>query len=192
MKFERIETEIKDLIIIKPKVFEDSRGFFLESYNYNDFKELGIDSIFVQDNHSKSSKGVLRGLHFQKGEFAQAKLVRVLKGAVLDIAVDLRKDSETFGKYVAVRLDDKNKLMFFVPRGFAHGFLALTDEVESYYKCDNFYAPQSEDGIIWNDEDLKINWNFNEYGIKIEDLIISEKDKKNKSFLEYKKENKID
>ena len=192
MKFKKIETEIQDLVIIEPTVFEDSRGFFLESYNYNDFKEIGIDNIFVQDNHSKSSKGVLRGLHFQKGEFAQAKLVRVLKGAVLDIAVDLRKDSETFGKYVAVRLDDKNKLMFFVPRGFAHGFLTLEDDTEYFYKCDNFYAPQSEDGIIWNDEDLKINWNFNEYGIKIEDLIISEKDKKNKSFLEYKKENKID
>lgn len=191
MKFERIETEIKDLIIIKPKVFEDSRGFFLESYNYNDFKELGIDSIFVQDNHSKSSKGVLRGLHFQKGEFAQAKLVRVLKGAVLDVAVDLRKDSQTFGKYVAIELSKENKKMFFIPRGFAHGFLALTDEVESYYKCDNFYEPQAEDGLIWNDEDLKINWNFNEYGIKIEDLIISEKDKKNKSFKQYKKENNI-
>ena len=191
MKFERIETEIKDLIIIKPKVFEDSRGFFLESYNYNDFKELGINNIFVQDNHSKSSKGVLRGMHLQKNDDAQAKLVRVLKGAVLDIAVDLRKDSETFGKYVAVRLDDKNKLMFFLPRGFAHGFLTLEDDTEYFYICDNFYAPQSEDGIIWNDEDLKINWNFNEYGIKIEDLIISEKDKKNKSFKQYKKENNI-
>lgn len=191
MKFERIETEIKALIIIKPKVFEDSRGFFLESYSYNDFKELGINNIFVQDNHSKSSKGVLRGIHLQKNDDAQAKLVRVLKGAVLDIAVDLRKDSETFGKYVAVRLDDKNKLMFFVPRGFAHGFLTLEDDTEYFYKCDNFYAPQSEDGIIWNDEDLKINWNFNEYGIKIEDLIISEKDKKNKSFKQYKKENNI-
>ena len=192
MKFERIETEIKDLIIIKPKVFEDSRGFFLESYNYNDFKEIGIDSIFVQDNHSKSSKGVLRGLHFQKGEFAQAKLVRVLKGAVLDIAVDLRKDSQTFGKYVAIELSEENKKMFFIPRGFAHGFLALTDEVESYYKCDNFYTPQAEDGLVWNDDDLKIEWNFKKYNINEKELIISEKDKKNKSFLEYKKENKID
>ena len=191
MKFERIETEIKDLIIIKPKVFEDSRGFFLESYNYNDFKELGINNIFVQDNHSKSSKGVLRGMHLQKNDDAQAKLVRVLKGAVLDIAVDLRKDSETFGKYVAVRLDDRNKLMSFIPRGFAHGFLTLEDDTEFFYKCDNFYAPKSEEGLIWKDEDLKINWNFNEYGIKIEDLIISEKDKKNKSFKQYKKENNI-
>ena len=192
MKFKKIETEIQDLVIIEPTVFEDSRGFFLESYNYNDFKEIGIDNIFVQDNHSKSSKGVLRGLHFQKGEFAQAKLVRVLKGAVLDIAVDLRKDSQTFGKYVAIELSEENKRMFFIPRGFAHGFLALTDEVESYYKCDNFYAPQAEDGLIWNDADLKIEWNFKKYNINEKELIISEKDKKNKSFLEYKKENKID
>lgn len=192
MKFKKIETEIQDLVIIEPTVFEDSRGFFLESYNYNDFKEIGIDNIFVQDNHSKSSKGVLRGLHFQKGEFAQAKLVRVLKGAVLDIAVDLRKDSQTFGKYVAIELSEENKKMFFIPRGFAHGFLSLTDEVESYYKCDNFYVPQAEDGLIWNDADLKIEWNFKKYNINEKELIISEKDKKNKSFLEYKKENKID
>lgn len=192
MKFKKIETEIKDLVIIEPTVFEDSRGFFLESYNYNDFKEIGIDNIFIQDNHSKSSKGVLRGLHFQKGEFAQAKLVRVLKGAVLDIAVDLREDSKTFGKYVAIELSEENKKMFFIPRGFAHGFLALTDEVESYYKCDNFYTPQAEDGLVWNDDDLKIEWNFKKYKINEKELIISEKDKKNKSFLEYKKENKID
>ena len=192
MKFKKIETEIKDLVIIEPTVFEDSRGFFLESYNYNDFKEIEIDSIFVQDNHSKSSKGVLRGLHFQKGEFAQAKLVRILKGAVLDVAVDLRKDSQTFGKYVAIELSEENKKMFFIPRGFAHGFLVLTDEVESYYKCDNFYAPQAEDGLVWNDDDLKIEWNFKKYKINEKELIISEKDKKNKSFLEYKKENKID
>lgn len=192
MKFKKIETEIQDLVIIEPTVFEDSRGFFLESYNYNDFKEIGIDSIFVQDNHSKSSKGVLRGLHFQKGEFAQAKLVRILKGAVLDIAVDLREDSQTFGKYVAIELSEENKKMFFIPRGFAHGFLSLTDEVESYYKCDNFYVPQAEDGLIWNDADLKIEWNFKKYNINEKELIISEKDKKNKSFLEYKKENKID
>lgn len=192
MKFKKIETEIQDLVIIEPTVFEDNRGFFLESYNYNDFKEIGIDNIFVQDNHSKSSKGVLRGLHFQKGEFAQAKLVRVLKGAVLDVAVDLRKDSQTFGKYVAIELSEENKKMFFIPRGFAHGFLALTDEVESYYKCDNFYTPQAEDGLVWNDDDLKIEWNFKKYNINEKELIISEKDKKNKSFLEYKKENKID
>lgn len=192
MKFKKIETEIKDLVIIEPTVFEDSRGFFLESYNYNDFKEIGIDNIFIQDNHSKSSKGVLRGLHFQKGEFAQAKLVRVLKGAVLDIAVDLREDSQTFGKYVTIELSEENKRMFFIPRGFAHGFLTLKDNTEFFYKCDNFYAPQAEDGLIWNDDDLKIEWNFKKYNINEKELIISEKDKKNKSFLEYKKENKID
>lgn len=192
MKFKKIETEIQDLVIIEPTVFEDSRGFFLESYNYNDFKEIGIDNIFIQDNHSKSSKGVLRGLHFQKGEFAQAKLVRVLKGAVLDVVVDLRKDSQTFGKYVAIELSEENKKMFFIPRGFAHGFLSLTDEVESYYKCDNFYEPQAEDGLVWNDVDLKIEWNFKKYNINEKELIISEKDKKNKTFFEYKKENKID
>ena len=133
MKFKKIETNIKDLFVIEPQIFEDSRGFFLESYNYNDFKEIGIENIFVQDNHSKSLKGVLRGLHFQKGEYSQAKLVRVLKGAVLDIAIDLRENSETFGKYFAVELNEKNKKMFFIPRGFALGFLNLEDDTEFLY-----------------------------------------------------------
>ena len=183
----KIETEIKDLVIIEPKIFEDSRGFFMESYNYNTFKELGIENIFVQDNHSKSSKGVLRGLHFQKGDSAQAKLVRVLKGSVLDIAIDLREDSETFGKYVAVELNEKNKRMFFIPRGFAHGFLTLEDNTEFFYKCDNFYNPKSEGGLIWNDIDLNIDWNLDKYNIKEEELIISEKDKKNITFKEYRR-----
>ena len=192
MKFKKIETNIKDLFVIEPQIFEDSRGFFLESYNYNDFKEIGIENIFVQDNHSKSLKGVLRGLHFQKGEYSQAKLVRVLKGAVLDIAIDLRENSETFGKYFAVELNEKNKKMFFIPRGFAHGFLTLEDDTEFFYKCDNFYNPQSEAGIIWNDGDLNIDWNFKKYGINENELIISEKDKKNISFKEYKKINNIE
>ena len=192
MKFKKIETGIKDLFIIEPQIFEDSRGFFLESYNYNDFKELGIENLFVQDNHSKSLKGVLRGLHFQKEEYSQAKLVRVLKGAVLDIVVDLRKDSETFGKYIAVELNEKNKKMFFIPRNFAHGFLTLEDNTEFFYKCDNFYNPQSEGGIIWNDSDLNINWNLKKYNIDESKLIISEKDKKNISFKEYKKINNIE
>ncbi|WP_339068103.1 dTDP-4-dehydrorhamnose 3,5-epimerase [Fusobacterium animalis] len=192
MKFKKIETGIKDLFIIEPQIFEDSRGFFLESYNYNDFKELGIENLFVQDNHSKSLKGVLRGLHFQKEEYSQAKLVRVLKGAVLDIVVDLRKDSETFGKYIAVELNEKNKKMFFIPRNFAHGFLTLEDNTEFFYKCDNFYNPQSEGGIIWNDSDLNINWNLKKYNIDESELIISEKDKKNISFKEYKKINNIE
>ena len=192
MKFKKIETGIKDLFIIEPQIFEDSRGFFLESYNYNDFKELGIENLFVQDNHSKSLKGVLRGLHFQKEEYSQAKLVRVLKGAVLDIVVDLRKDSETFGKYIAVELNEKNRKMFFIPRNFAHGFLTLEDNTEFFYKCDNFYNPQSEGGIIWNDSDLNINWNLKKYNIDESELIISEKDKKNISFKEYKKINNIE
>ena len=192
MKFKKIETNIKDLFVIEPQIFEDSRGFFLESYNYNDFKEIGIENIFVQDNHSKSLKEVLRGLHFQKGEYSQAKLVRVLKGAVLDIAIDLRENSETFGKYFAVELNEKNKKMFFIPRGFAHGFLTLEDDTEFFYKCDNFYNPQSEAGIIWNDGDLNIDWNFKKYGINEKELIISEKDKKNISFKEYKKINNIE
>ena len=191
MSFKKIETGIKDLFIIEPQIFEDSRGFFLESYNYNDFKEIGIDNIFVQDNHSKSLKGVLRGLHFQKGEYSQAKLVRVLRGAVLDIAIDLRKNSETFGKYFVVELSEKNKKMFFIPRDFAHGFLTLEDNTEFFYKCDNFYNPQSEAGIIWNDSDLNIDWNFRKYKINGSELIISEKDKKNMSFKEYKKINNI-
>ena len=187
MKFKKIETGIKDLFVVEPQIFEDSRGFFLESYNYNDFKEIGIENIFVQDNHSKSLKGVLRGLHFQKGEYSQAKLVRVLKGAVLDIAVDLRKNSETFGRYFSIELSEKNKKMFFIPRNFAHGFLTLEDNTEFFYKCDNFYNPQSEAGIIWNDSDLNIEWNFEKYNINESKLIISEKDKKNISFKEYKK-----
>ncbi len=164
----------------------------MESYNYNDFKELGIENIFVQDNHSKSLKGVLRGLHFQKEEYSQAKLVRVLKGTVLDIAVDLRKDSETFGKYIAVELNEKNKKMLFIPKGFAHAFLSLENDTEIFYKCDNFYNPKSESGIIWNDRDLNIDWNFEKYNIDENELIISEKDKKNISFKEYKKINNIE
>ena len=192
MKFKKIETGVKDLFIIEPQIFEDTRGFFLESYNYNTFKEIGIENIFVQDNHSKSLKGVLRGLHFQKEKYSQAKLVRVLKGSVLDIAVDLRKDSETFGKYIAVELNEKNKKMFFIPRNFAHGFLTLEDNTEFFYKCDNFYNPQSEGGIIWNDRDLDIDWNFKRYNLNENELIVSEKDKKNISFKEYKKINNIE
>ena len=185
-------TEIKGLFIIEPQIFEDGRGFFLESYNYNTFKEIGINNNFVQDNHSKSLKGVLRGLHFQKEEYSQAKLVRVLKGAVLDIVVDLRKNSETFGKYIAIELSEKNRKMLFIPKNFAHGFLTLEDNTEIFYKCDNFYYPQSEAGIIWNDSDLNIDWNLKKYNIDENELIISEKDKKNISFKEYKKINNIE
>ena len=178
--------------IIEPQIFEDSRGFFLESYNYNTFKELGIENVFVQDNHSKSLKGVLRGLHFQKEEYSQAKLISILKGSVLDIVVDLRKDSETFGRYFAIEINEKSKRMLFIPKNFAHGFLTLEDDTEVFYKCDNFYNPKSEAGIIWNDKDLNIDWNLEKYNIKESELIISEKDKKNTSFKEYKKINDIE
>ncbi|QQS88665.1 dTDP-4-dehydrorhamnose 3,5-epimerase [Fusobacterium canifelinum] len=188
----KIETKIKDLFIIEPQIYEDSRGYFFESYNYSTFKEIGIDNIFVQDNHSKSLKGVLRGLHFQKGEYSQAKIISVLKGSILDIALDLRKDSKTFGKYFAIELSENNKKMLFIPKGFAHGFLTLEEDTEIFYKCDNFYNPKSEIGIIWNDRDLNVDWNFEKYNINENELIISEKDKKNISFKEYKKINGIE
>ena len=180
------------MFIIEPQIFEDSRGFFLESYNYNTFKELGIENIFVQDNHSKSLKGVLRGLHIQKGKYSQAKLINILKGSVLDIVVDLRENSKTFGKYYSIELSEKNRKMLFVPKYFAHGFLTLENDTQIFYKCDNFYNPKSEAGIMWNDSDLNIEWNFKKYGINENELIISEKDKKNMSFKEYKKINNIE
>ena len=186
-----METEIKDLVVIEPQIFEDSRGCFFESYNYNTFKEIGIDNIFVQDNHSKSLKGVLRGMHFQKGEYSQTKLISILRGSILDIVVDLRKDSKTFGKYFSIELNEKDKKMLFIPKNFAHGFLTLEDNTEIFYKCDNFYEPKSEAGIIWNDGDLNIEWNLKKYNINESELIISEKDKKNMSFKEYKKINNI-
>ena len=192
MKFKKIETGVKDLFIIEPQIFEDTRGFFLESYNYNDFKELGIENIFVQDNHSKSLKGVLRGLHLQSGDYSQAKLISVLEGSMLDIVVDLRENSKTFGKYFSIELNEKSKKMLFIPKGFAHGFLTLEDNTEIFYKCDNFYNPKNEIGIIWNDRDLNINWNFEKYDIDENKLIISEKDKNNISFKEYKKINSIE
>lgn len=168
-KFTRTDTNIEGLCILKPTVFEDNRGYFFESYNANDFKEIGIENIFVQDNQSKSSKGVLRGLHYQL-EHPQAKLVRVIKGEVYDVAVDLRPDSPTYGQYHGVILSAENKLQFFIPRGFAHGFLVLSDEAEFTYKCDDFYHPNDEGGIIWNDPDINIEWPFTE------GLIQSEKD----------------
>lgn len=174
-KFERQDTGIEGLYVIKPTVFEDNRGFFMETYNKNDFKEIGIDTEFVQDNQSKSTKGVLRGLHFQK-QFPQAKLVRVIKGAVYDVAVDLREGSKTYGKYYGVTLTEENKLQFFIPKGFAHGFLVLSDEAEFVYKCNDFYHPGDEGGIAWNDEKIGIKWPLEEVG-GIEKIVQSEKDK---------------
>lgn len=167
-----IETKLKGCFIIEPTVFKDKRGYFLESYNQVAFKKaLGIDINFVQDNESQSSKGVLRGLHYQRGEHAQSKLVRVIKGRVWDVVVDVRPNSETYGEHVALELSEQNKKQFFVPRGFAHGFLVLEDDTIFSYKCDNFYNKDSEAGIIYNDEDLAIDWT-----IDTQNLIISEKD----------------
>ena len=175
-KFEKQETGIEGLYVIKPTVFEDSRGFFMETYQKQDFAAIGITQEFVQDNQSKSSKGVLRGLHFQK-EYAQSKLVRVIKGAVYDVAVDLRKDSKTYGKYYGVTLTEENKLQFFIPKGFAHGFLVLSEEAEFTYKCDDYYHPGDEGGLLWNDPTIEIQWPLDQIG-GVENIIQSDKDKK--------------
>ena len=147
--------DIDGLYIIEPTVHGDSRGYFMETYNQNDMHEAGLDMVFVQDNQSMSVKGVLRGLHFQKN-YLQAKLVRVIKGKVYDVAVDLRKDSKTYGEYYGIELTESNKLQFFIPKGFAHGFMVLSDTAEFVYKCDEFYHPEDESGIIWNDENINI------------------------------------
>lgn len=167
-----IPTEISGLVIIEPKVFGDHRGYFFESFSQRDFDASVREVRFVQDNESKSSYGVLRGLHFQKTPHAQSKLVRVVKGRVLDVAVDIRRGSPTFGKHVAVELSDENHRQFFIPRGFAHGFVVLSEEVIFQYKCDDFYAPECEGAIAWDDPDLGIDW-----GIPAEDVILSEKDR---------------
>lgn len=167
-----IKTEIDGVVIIEPRIFNDQRGYFFESFSERDFCKEVREVKFVQDNESKSQYGVLRGLHFQKPPYCQSKLVRVIKGAVLDVAVDIRKGSPTFGKHVAVELTEDNHRQFFVPRGFAHGFSVLTPEVIFQYKCDNFYAPQSEGAIAWDDPDLGIDW-----GIPADKVILSEKDR---------------
>ena len=174
-------TPIKDLVIIETKIFGDSRGFFMETYNQASFEELGLTMNFVQDNHSKSKKGVLRGLHFQT-KHTQGKLVRVIKGRVYDVAVDLRKGSETFGQWYGIELSEENKLMFYVPEGFAHGFLTLDDETEFVYRCTDLYAPEYDSGILWSDKTLNIDWKFKEFGINPGELTISEKDQKQQEF----------
>lgn len=166
-----IETQIPGVIIIEPRVFEDARGYFFESFSQKEFDEKVRPVHFVQDNESKSSYGVLRGLHFQKGDCSQSKLVRVVKGAVLDVAVDIRKGSPSFGQHVAVELSAENKRQLFVPRGFAHGFSVLSPEVVFQYKCDRFYAPQSEGAIAWDDPDLGIDWR-----IPADKVLLSAKD----------------
>ena len=155
---EIVTTGIKDLLIIKPAVFEDDRGYFFESYNKDKFAEHGIDANFVQDNESRSMKNVLRGLHFQKPPYTQGKLVRVMHGAVLDVAVDLRKNSPTYGKWASIVLTDKNKWMYWVPQGFAHGFLTLEDHTVFFYKCTNVYNKESEGSLLWSDPDLGVDW----------------------------------
>ena len=169
--FKFYETNIKDVYIIEPKIFGDNRGYFMETYNEEEFKNNGLNYDFVQDNQSKSKKGVLRGLHFQK-KHPQAKLVRVLEGEVYDVAVDLRKDSPTYGKWVGVLLSSDNNKMLMIPRGFAHGFVVLSETAVFVYKCDEFYHPEDEGGIMWNDPEIGIEWPYDG------ELILSEKDKK--------------
>lgn len=165
--------DIEGLYVIEPTVFKDERGYFVETYNQNDMKEAGLDMVFVQDNQSMSTRGVLRGLHFQK-QFPQEKLVRVVRGKVFDVAVDLRSDSKTYGKWFGVELSAENMKQFYIPEGFAHGFLVLSDEAEFCYKCTDFYHPGDEGGLAWNDPEIGVEWPLEE-GV---DLIISEKDQK--------------
>ena len=165
--------DIEGLYVIEPTVFKDERGYFVETYNQNDMKEAGLDIVFVQDNQSMSTRGVLRGLHFQK-QFPQGKLVRVVRGKVFDVAVDLRSDSKTYGKWFGVELSAENMKQFYIPEGFAHGFLVLSDEAEFCYKCTDFYHPGDEGGLAWKDPEIGVEWPLEE-GV---DLIISEKDQK--------------
>ena len=171
MPFEFERQNIEDVILVKPKVFGDNRGFFMETYKKSDFVANGIDVEFTQDNHSKSTKGVLRGLHYQAKPYGQAKLVRCSKGRIYVVAVDIRKNSKTFGQYVKIELSEDNKNMLYIPAGFAHGFVALSDEVEIIYKASGEYAPQADRGILWCDKEINIDW-----GIDFEP-ILSDKDK---------------
>ena len=171
MPFEFERQNIEDVILVMPKVFGDNRGFFMETYKKSDFVANGIDVEFIQDNHSKSTKGVLRGLHYQAKPYGQAKLVRCSKGRIYDVAVDIRKNSKTFGQYVKIELSEDNKNMLYIPVGFAHGFVALSDEVEIIYKTSGEYAPQADRGILWCDKEINIDW-----GIDFEP-ILSDKDK---------------
>jgi len=184
-KFNFIKTKIKDLYVIEPTVFGDSRGYFMESYSKRDFFEAGLTMEFVQDNESKSKKGVLRGLHFQT-KHTQGKLVRVVKGEVFDVAVDLRDGSPTFGKWEGILLTEENKKQFYVPEGFAHGFLVVSDEAVFQYKCTDYYAPEYDGGILWNDPDIGVKWPLE----GIDEVLLSEKDKVQQNFEAFvKKEN---
>ena len=175
-----IKTDIEGVVIIEPRVFGDERGYFFESFSQREFEEKVCKTTFIQDNQSFSTYGVLRGLHFQAAPHAQSKLVRVTKGKVLDVAVDIRKGSPTYGKHVAVELSEENHRQLFIPRGFAHGFVVLSDEVIFQYKCDNFYNKESEGSLLWNDPELGIDW-----GIAHTDAILSEKDKESPSLKDF-------
>ena len=166
------KTGFEGLLIIEPKVFEDERGYFFESYNASKFKEAGLEYVFVQDNQSKSSYGVVRGLHYQLEPYAQTKLVRALYGKILDVVVDIRKNSQSFGKWISLEISDENKKQLLIPKGFAHGFAVLSDIAVILYKCDEFYYPEADRGINYNDRDLNINW-----GLNPKDIKVSEKDK---------------
>ncbi len=172
-KFKFLETPLEGVYVINPTIYEDNRGYFMETYNYEEFKKQGLNTIFVQDNQSKSKQGVLRGLHFQK-KYPQGKLVRVLRGKVFDVAVDIRKNSKTFGKWYGVILSEENKNQFYIPEGLAHGFLVLSKEAEFAYKCTNHYHPEDEHGIKWNDPNIGITWPSND----IDKFILSTKDTK--------------
>lgn len=181
---EVVKTNIEGVVIIEPKLFKDNRGYFFESFNEKEFKEKVADINFVQDNESKSSYGVLRGIHFQAPPFAQSKLVRVVKGKVLDVAVDLRKDSPTFGQWTSVILSARNHKQFFLPQGMGHAFVVLTKTAVFQYKCDNFYNKESEGAIIWNDKTLNIDW-----GVQEKDIVLSEKDKHHPTLEEFNETN---
>jgi dTDP-4-dehydrorhamnose 3,5-epimerase len=180
MPFEFEKTNIEGVLVVKPRIFGDERGFFLETYKKDDFENNGIKGNFIQDNHSKSKKGVIRGIHLQKGEYSQAKIVRCIRGALWDVAVDLRKNSKTFGKWFAIELSEKNKYMLYVPKGCGHGFAALTENVEMEYKNDNLYSFENEMGVKWDDKNLNIKW-------PVENPLISEKDNLLPSLSEFEK-----
>ncbi|MFB6209888.1 MAG: dTDP-4-dehydrorhamnose 3,5-epimerase [Candidatus Nanohaloarchaea archaeon] len=184
MPFEFREAGLEDAVMVEPQVFEDERGFFMETYVRKDFREAGIEADFIQDNFSRSKKNVLRGLHFQKGEHAQAKLVRCVRGGILDVIVDLRKDSPTFSEHIKVELSEENRKMIYVPRGFAHGFLVLSDTAEVCYKVDNDYSPESESGIIWNDPTLDIDW-------PVENPVLSDDDQELPGFEQLKNQGSL-
>ncbi|MFZ5969495.1 MAG: dTDP-4-dehydrorhamnose 3,5-epimerase [Bacillota bacterium] len=180
-KFQFTETPLKGLYMIEQTIFEDERGYFMETYHQKEFEEVGLNTLFVQDNQSKSKRGVLRGLHFQQ-KYPQDKLVRVLKGEVFDVAVDLRKDSGTFGQWFGYTLSEKNKKQIYISKGFAHGFLVLSDEAEFIYKCTEFYHPEDQCGIMWNDSGIDIHWPLD----MVREILLSDKDKEWMSFSEYK------